>query len=126
VVDRTALEMRHTCKRIGGSNPPLSANYSTRKRSIPSPAGKENVSSPVERHDSDLRHKAGWLDALADAFAVFSVKYEKLFFGESYPDLFTCPRRVIFRSFDGQEIASDFQRHQRVIANKFRGINCTL
>ena len=26
VVDRTALEMRHTCKRIGGSNPPLSAN----------------------------------------------------------------------------------------------------
>ena len=28
VVDRTALEMRHTCKCIGGSNPPLSANIS--------------------------------------------------------------------------------------------------
>ncbi len=26
VVERTALEMRHTCKGIGGSNPPLSAN----------------------------------------------------------------------------------------------------
>ncbi len=25
VVERTALEMRHTCKGIGGSNPPLSA-----------------------------------------------------------------------------------------------------
>ena len=27
VVDRTALEMRHTRKRIGGSNPPLSARF---------------------------------------------------------------------------------------------------
>ncbi|GEM_PF-1194027 len=27
VVERTALEMRHTCKGIGGSNPPLSAIF---------------------------------------------------------------------------------------------------
>ncbi len=30
VVECTALEMRHTCKRIGGSNPPLSASQSPR------------------------------------------------------------------------------------------------
>jgi hypothetical protein len=38
VVDRTALEMRHTGNRIGGSNPSLSANRKHRLGRLPGAA----------------------------------------------------------------------------------------
>jgi hypothetical protein len=59
VVDRTALEMRHRCKPIGGSNPSLSA---TRLRLRFGAASRDEAQEKrVPRHSCEAA-TAGWFE----------------------------------------------------------------